>query len=341
MEFSFDPGDLAGHTLVVFETLRSGDTVLVEHRDSEDAAQTLYVPGIRTAASLHKGNREVKDVVDYENLLPEQKYVFRGWLVDTATGDKVPGSDGSADLTTGKRTSGQIVMTLDSEQYSDMAGSSMTAFEELYIVKEVNGEEKEILIASHKDRNDSDQTVGVFQDIKVKKDVTGNLGDLTKVFEYKLEFTDLIPDTAYRIEGDDTKTFMSDASGKATVPVKLMDDQKAVVKQLPKGAKYRITEAASDHVAEFRAFSEDMADKGAKIVMASGSNDTEAAKALATALETVDLCDGTVVVLWENNRDLATLTAVQSYTGIWACAMAPVLAGIVMLLIRRRKYTEK
>lgn len=341
MEFSFDAADLTGHTLVVFETLRSGDVTLVEHKDKSDAAQTLYVPGIRTAASLCKGNREIKDVIDYENLLPKQKYVFRGWLVDTATGDKVPDSDGSADLTTGTGTSGQIVMSLDAGQYDGMTGHSMTAFEELYLVKEVNGEEKEILVASHKDTGDSDQTVPVYQDLKVKKKVTGNLGDLSKVFGYRLEFSDLVPETAYTIDGDDTKTFMSDGSGNATVPLKLMDGQTAVIRQLPKGAKYRITEAASDHAAGFRIFSEDKANKGAKIIKASGSNEKEAEKALATAMETVDLSDGTVVVLWENNRELAALTGVAGLDyAVYAASLALILLAAFAIIRRHRKYAD-
>ena len=222
-----------------------------------------------------------------------------------------------------------------------MPGHSMTAFEELYIVKEEGGENTEVHLADHKDINDKSQTVEIYQDLKVQKNVTGNLGDLTKEFEYTAEFTGLVPGQPYTVEGYDGKVFIADPSGKAEIPLKLMDDKSVTIKQLPKGARYRITEKASDHVAGFRLFSEDMADKGAKIIQASGSNDEDAAKELATALETVDLMDGTVVVAWENNRDLATLTAVPSYLGIWACAAALLLAGLVMLLIKRKNYREE
>ena len=83
-----------------------------------------------------------------------------------------------------------------------------------------------------------------------------------------------------------------------------------MIRNLPKGATYKVTEAASDHIAEYKLFSEDMEDKGAKIVKAEDSNGADAGKTLATALETVDQFDGTVVILWENNRDLATHTPV-------------------------------
>ena len=84
-----------------------------------------------------------------------------------------------------------------------------------------------------------------------------------------------------------------------------------------------------------------MADKGARIGKLEGSNGEDAAKALSTALETVDMFDGTVVVLWENNRDLATLTAVRSYLGIWAFALALVLTVTAALIIKSKRYREE
>ncbi len=341
MEFSFDANGMAGHTLVVFETLKSGSTVLVDHKNKDDAAQTIYIPKIGTAAGISSDNHEIKDIISYENLLPDTDYVFRGWLVNTATGEKVPESDGSVTLSTGSKTSGQTEMVLKTDKFDEMNGYSMTAFEELYIVVKTGGADKEIPVAYHKDRNDKSQTVEIYQDLKIQKNVTGNLGDLTKIFEYTAEFTGLVPGASYTAEGDDEKTFNADASGKATVPFKLKDDQKVTIKQLPKSAKYKITEAASDHVAGYRVFSEDMADKGAKIVMPEGSNGEEAAKALSTALETVDMFDGTVTVLWENNRDLATLTAVRTFTGIRVLALTIVLAGTAALLARRKRSREE
>lgn len=298
-------------------------------------------PALSTTASISKDNREVNDVISYENLKQNESYVFRGWLVDTVSGEKIQGSDGSVSLTTGDETSGRIEMTLKTDKYDGMQGHSMTAFEELYLIDREDGEETEVLVAEHKDTKDRNQTVEIFQDLKVRKNVTGNLGDLTKIFEYKAVFTGLVPDQSYTVEGDDAKVFNADPSGNAAIPLRLKDGQEVTVKQLPKSAEYRITEKASDHVSEFKAFSEDMADKGAKIVMATGSNGSEAAKELATALETVDMFDGTVVILWENNRDLATITAVQSYIGIWACALVPALAGLLMLIIKHTKYREE
>lgn len=345
VDLALDPALIAGDgNVVASETLYRiskvhSETVPLElqkHHDLNDAGQTVIYPLISTTASIQKDNREVKDIIEYKNLLPDMKYVFKGWLVDTVTGEKVPESDGRTEMKTGSETSGKAEMILKTDKYDSMSGHSMTAFEELYMIENVNGTEKEILIAEHKDQKDGKQTVEIFQDLKIKKNVTGNLGDLTKVFEYTVEFTGLVPGSPYTIEGDDEKTFMADASGKASAALKLRDDQSAVIKKLPKGATYIVTEAASDHIAEYRVFSENMEGKGAKVTVKEASNGAEAAKMLSTAKETVDLFDGTIVVLWENNRDLATLTGLPTYTGIWAAGLAIALAGAIVLIARRK-----
>lgn len=345
MEFSFDGSGMYGHTLVVYETLKCGDTVLVDHSDPDDADQTVYIPKIGTTAGIQADNHEIKDVITYENLMPGMKYVFRGWLVDTVSGEKVPDSDGSVALEPGEECSGQIEMILNTEKYDDMQGHSMSAFEELYLITDENGEEKEVLVASHKDASDENQTVKIYQDIRLQKKVTGNLGDHEKVFEFQVVFANLVPDQAYTVTGDDEKTFNADQSGKATIPVSLRDGQEVTVQQLPKGAKYWISEAPSDYKGKFRVFSEDMADKGAKITQPEGTGKEDDEDPLATAIETVDLFDGTVIVFWENNLEIATLTAVQSYTGIWAIALALALAvpAVLTALImagRRRECDE-
>lgn len=324
-----DNGKVKVHTVTIKKGTKSTPNL-------KEPGKTVPIPEISTTASLQNDNREVRDIIEYSDILPNTNYVFRGWLVDTVTGEKVPGSDGVVELSSRTNTSGQVEMILKTENYDDMNGYSLTAFEELYVMETAGGTEKETLVAEHKDTDDSDQTVEIHQDLRVMKNVTGNLGDLTKEFEYTLEFTGLVPGEAYEIEGDDEKTFMADADGIATVPLKLRDDQEATIKKLPKSATYMVTEAASDHVAGFRLFPEETENEGAKITVREGSNSEEASKELSTAEETVDLSDGTIVVLWENNRDLATLTGVSvpDYSVYAAVLVLLVLASV--LIIRKR-----
>jgi len=347
--FKFNGVALQGKTVVAFETVTYKNVPVAVHANINDKDQSVLIPKIGTTAGLQNDFKEVKDVIAYENLLEGRKYVFRGWLVDTATGAKIPGSDGKVDLTaTAANVNGSVKMEMNTEKYDDMYGHSMTAYEELYVIEKINGKDTEVKVAEHKDRtgdqNTNPQTIEIYQDLKVKKNVTGNLGDRTKVFEYTAVFTDLVPGATYTVEGDDAKTFKAGTDGKATAAFKLKDDQSVTIKQLPKSATYRITETASDHVHEYKMFSEDMAKKGAKIVQVEGTNKEDAAKALATALETVDLFDGTVVVFWQNNRDLATTTGIVTHTGIWFATFAGLMAALGFVIygfIKRKRIANE
>lgn len=326
------------YVILAFAQARGGQNACAIYKF---AVKAPAAPKIKTTAAISDDNAVITDTITYENLQKNRKYVFRGWLVDTVTGMKIPDSDGTVEINSVTNATGSVEMKMDTSKYDEMTGHSITAFEELYIVDTSGGTEKETKVAEHKDITGNDetnpQTVGIYQDLKIRKNVTGNLGDLTKEFEYTAEFTGLDPGKAYTVEGDDEKTFMADASGNASAALKLKDGQEAVIRKLPKGATYMVTEAASDHVASYRVFSEDMADKGAKIVRAEDSSGARAAEALATETETADLFDGTVVIMWENNRDLASITGMKTYLGIWEAAFVTVLLGTGGLLIRIRK----
>ena len=296
------------------------------------------VPKIGTSASAQKGSHEIKDVVAYEDLIPGQKYILRGWLTDTVTGEKVPGSDGTLSFTAGSEKTGQAEVIMKTDKYEGMPGHSVTAFEELYLIDDAA--HKERLVAEHKDLKDSGQTVAFYQDLKISKKVKGNLGDLSAVFTFRVEFKGLEPDKAYKVEGPDAKTFNADHSGNAVIPIRLADGGCAVIRQLPKGAQYRITEEASGHAAQFTLTAEN-AQGGAVIAQTSGNSGGETDKELATALETVDLFDGTVTAAFENSRDTATLTAVHSDLSIWACAAGIAVMGLLMLIVRSRSSADE
>ena len=328
--------DGSGNAVTELEGSEAGNSLKANAVIFEDEPD----PHMEAAASIQKNNSEIVDVVRYASLIPDQEYVLKGWLVDTETGEKVPDSDGSAMLSTKDSSSGQVSMVLKTGAYDKMQGSSMTALEELYIVRKAEEKGREIQVEGSRDKDERDRALEICQDLKVQNTVTGNLGDLTKTFSYTAEFTGLEPGKSYTVEGYDSKVFNADQSGNANIPFKLMAGKSITILQLPKGAKYRITQEPSDHVAGFRLFSEDMADKGANIIRDHGSSE-DASKALSTDFETVDLFDGTVVVLWENNRDLATITAVQSYISIWAFAMTLVIAGLIMLIKKHTGYIDE
>lgn len=84
--------NLAGETVVAFESgSRDGKEIMI-HADLEDAPQMIYIPAVHTnasgkgiPASQHEAQAEgdggIEDLVSYENLRPGGKYEIRGTLV--------------------------------------------------------------------------------------------------------------------------------------------------------------------------------------------------------------------------------------------------------------------
>ena len=203
----------------------------------------------------------------------------------------------------------------------------------------------------------------VSHDLVLKKNVTGNLGDRSKRFEFTITLTGLEKSKTYTTEaaavdtGDVTtveidrvttgtknnaSTFVSDAEGKATLHVRMKDDDCLVLGGLPMTSQYRVKEDASDHVASYRIRSSNTASgsEAAVIATVDGSNGTVSDQELATAQETVDRYDDTVTVLFTNNRDLATVTGVPGLDYMAYASAGLLLAAGLMMLVRRRKRYE-
>mgnify|MGYP003288243839 FL=1 len=85
---------LQGRTLVMFETLKRGNTVICTHADINDADQTVYVPSIDTLLTAGDGgaktvnlgeNVVITDTITYTGLTPGQTYVITGQIIDRET----------------------------------------------------------------------------------------------------------------------------------------------------------------------------------------------------------------------------------------------------------------
>lgn len=167
VRFNFDGSMTAGTDVVIFEELLQNDETIVLHWDPDNKAQTISMPCIKTEAKL-KGNTII-DSVFYSNVRSGNRYVCRGWLVDTSTGDKIQGSDGFKVFYV---EPGEESGTIDVELKLDIAelgGKSVTAYEELYLYSEAQIESgkglpdisEEILVAEHKDIHADRQTVSI------------------------------------------------------------------------------------------------------------------------------------------------------------------------------------
>ena len=161
--FTFDATGMEGQSVVVFETLFSGETTIAEHRDLEDAGQTITfteLPRIGTTATVdgqHTADPTdeivIVDEVDYSGLIPGKPYDIQGILMDQGTGEplEADGQQFTARLEfTPEESSGTVTLTytLDAGLF---AGTSIVVFETLY----QDGME----IAAHADINDEAQTI--------------------------------------------------------------------------------------------------------------------------------------------------------------------------------------
>ena len=162
--FEADLSELAGHTLVVFETLTADDTVLAEHRDLSDESQTVTLPKIWTLAHGENDSREmlagkqitIVDTVVYENLTPGKAYTVYGTLMDKLSGQPIRDKNGdivSAENSfTAEGSSGSVDVTFVFDA-SNLKNATLVAFERLS--NEVS------LVSTHEDINDEDQTIRI------------------------------------------------------------------------------------------------------------------------------------------------------------------------------------
>ena len=152
----------------------------------------------------------------------------------------------------------------------------------------------------------------------------------------------------------DGKSFTTDDTGRVSFRVDLKDDDVLVINSLPRSASYRIKEQASDHVAQYNivstntgtankpVFTETGHTPGGNDAAHLGRANADAGAELSTETEYVDRYDGTVIITFRNNRDIATLTGIAGIDYmVYAAVLAVLAAGTVFIVRRRREYAEE
>lgn len=165
--------DYKNHDVVVFEVLTQGGSVVVEHQELDDSEQTLHVvaPEIGTTATddadgdhkiINDTEATIIDTVKYENLVPGKEYTATGTLMvktidedgDVQATELLDNDGNPITVTTQftpKSTSGSIdvVFVFDASMLD--SGTQVVVFE-----KVLRGD---VVIATHEDPTDSNQTV--------------------------------------------------------------------------------------------------------------------------------------------------------------------------------------
>lgn len=158
----------------------------------------------------------------------------------------------------------------------------------------------------------------------------------------RVKMYDMTPAACLAADG---RSFTTDSAGKVTFKVKLKDDDILVLNSLPRTASYQIREDASDHVAQYNIVSTNKKTDLGPVFTEAGTTpggDLGAAnhgsnKELSTKVEFVDRYDGTVTILYQNNRDLATTTGVPGLDYMVYAAVLAVITAAITALVRRRK----
>ena len=212
LTYTLDASELAGTSVVVFETLYLGDVEVASHADIEDENQTVTFeegPHIGTTATVDGqhtadpvGEITIVDVVEYTGLIPGETYTVSGVLMDKATGNTllVDGAEVTAEAEfTPESADGTVELTYTLDA-SALAGTTIVVFETLYS----DGVE----IAAHADINDENQTVEITEPEKPTLGTTATVdgqhtadptGEITIVDV--VQYTGLISGNTYTISG--------------------------------------------------------------------------------------------------------------------------------------------
>ena len=215
VDFSFDSYDLAGKTLVVYETLTDAKGAkLAEHKDKDDVSQqvTVLTPKLSTSAVSEadnsksvtaEGDATVTDYVRYTGLTAGQTYTLTGTLMDKSTKKAFEDANGNpvtaTAVFTAEAESGTATVTFTFDASGIKSGAKLVAFETL----STNG----IEIANHKDINDIDQTVTVKTPVIGTTAVDAADGDKTVTGEENVSVRDTVhynnvtPGKTYKVSG--------------------------------------------------------------------------------------------------------------------------------------------
>ena len=168
--FTFKGANLAGKSLVAFETMEYEGVEYMVHADIDDVGQTVNVVDIATQArdgitNTNEGtlteDGTLIDTVAYTGLTPGREYRIFTTLIDKAEGAALTGEDGlpkvGTTIFTPETPDGTIdvVVNLDT---TELAGKSVVFFEKLT-------DETETIIAVHEDIEDEGQTVTFPEDV--------------------------------------------------------------------------------------------------------------------------------------------------------------------------------
>ena len=196
LEFTFDARALAGKTVVLFEDVYQDKIKIATHTDITDKEQSIYIPKITTKLTGKDSDKKkfharekirLTDTMQYENFVKGKVYYAKGKVVNDKTGKVIQRSEGNfiADEKNGKAS---LDFTINGK---GLEGARLVCFEEIYTVDENGNPDK--LVASHKDINDENQSVRIYNIGKI------TISDKDKFKNWRVMTGDRLETTYYLI----------------------------------------------------------------------------------------------------------------------------------------------
>ncbi len=166
VEFNLDSTSLKGKSVVVYERLYSGSTLIASHTNINDEGQTVTFAdpslstrawqdewGTNTGYAVTSGSSpyiHIRDDVTFSNLIPNREYTLKSVLVDKSTGEAVYSNTRTLTAKSSSFSGNYASCSFDISKQS-VSGKSYVWYEYLYY-----GDKE---IASHADINDEGQTI--------------------------------------------------------------------------------------------------------------------------------------------------------------------------------------
>ena len=223
VNFMLDTRDLTADTVVAYEKLYVGGTLVTSHEEIDDEDQAIYFPDLGTTAvdgnTLDQvGTVEpyatIIDTVEYKNLVPRKEYTIKGTLMQKSNRPVQMFNEATKEFETvtqevsftPEEPSGSVnlIYELDS---SFLAGSPVVVFEDLYT--------EGMLVGTHADIEDDAQTVyypklGTMASDAITGEHVGIVADRVTLVD-KVEYKNLVPGKTYTISGKLMNKFTGDA----------------------------------------------------------------------------------------------------------------------------------
>lgn len=172
----YDASELAGEDVVLFERVYHNGKEVIIHENLENEPQTIHFPKGRTMASdpdngerIMKAGGEVtvKDIFEYENIIPDADYALHGQVMLVSEdgqsveelGSQMVDSDGNpvdewVFAPAEKDGTEAVYLKFDS---TDLAGRSVVIYERMEYINPETGERT--VIAVHEDPTDDNQVI--------------------------------------------------------------------------------------------------------------------------------------------------------------------------------------